>query len=50
MRKSRQEYVIDNVRVIDSTWKQDKANSLKDTRRKTGRNLKVSRKATNKTS
>jgi len=50
MRKSRQEYVIDGVRVVDSTWKQDKANSLKDTRRKTGRNLKVNRKATNKTS
>lgn len=50
MRKSRQEYVIDGVRVVDSTWKQEKANSLKDTRRKTGRKFEVNNKATNKTS
>ena len=50
MRKSRQEYVIDGKRVVDATWKQDKANALKDTRRKTGRELKVNNKATNKTS
>ncbi len=50
MRKSRQEYVIDGVRVVDSTWKQEKANKLRDPRRKTGRKLVVNDKATNKTS